>query len=156
MYRLKRAQTKTPHVFHSSIPAEQTEYHCYGIYHYDSERVRMLRKFLNAKLRDIAITGTYLEYEGSIALDEDYIEQCGFIENEAVDVLNMSNGVRFQTYVIKAERGSKKVELNGPAARLGAPGDKVMVLSYALLTPDEIPRHTPTVVRVKPSSVETN
>ncbi|MBD3322259.1 MAG: aspartate 1-decarboxylase [Chitinivibrionales bacterium] len=106
----------------------------------------MLRKILNAKLRDIAITESCLEYEGSIALDEEYIEKCGFVENEAVDVLNSSNGARFQTYVIKAERGSKKVALNGPAARLGMPGDKIMVLSYVLLTPDEISQHEPVIV----------
>ena len=110
----------------------------------------MYRRFLNAKIRDIRITGTYLEYEGSITLDQDWLDQAGVLPNQEVHVLNLENGTRFTTYVISGERGSGAVELNGPAAHLAEVGDRVMVLSYALLHPDEIDGHEPTVIRVNP------
>ncbi len=108
----------------------------------------MLRRFLNAKIRDIRLTGTHLEYEGSITLDEDYLERSGILPNEEVQVLNVENGARFTTYVIQGERGSGAVELNGPAAQLGSVGDRVMVLAYTLLHAEEIPKHEPVVVSV--------
>lgn len=110
----------------------------------------MYRRFLNAKIRDIRITGTHLGYEGSITLDEKWLKQAGILPNEEVQVLNVETGARFSTYVILGEDGSGAVELNGPAARLAQVGDQVMVLSYALLHPDEIEGHEPTVVRVYP------
>jgi aspartate 1-decarboxylase len=110
----------------------------------------MYRRFLNAKIRDIRITATHLDYEGSITLDEDWLDEAGMLANEEVQVLNVETGARFTTYVIVGERGSGAVELNGPAARLAAVGDRVMVLSYALLGPEEIEGHDPTVVSVKP------
>jgi aspartate 1-decarboxylase len=111
----------------------------------------MYRRFLNAKIRDIRITGTYLDYEGSITLDQDWVEQAGMLPNEEVQVLNVETGARFTTYVILGERGSGAVELNGPAAHLAEVGDRVMVLTYALLHSDEIEGHEPTVVSVSPS-----
>lgn len=111
----------------------------------------MYRRFLNAKIRDIRITGTHLGYEGSITLDEDWLDQAGMLPNEEVQVLNVETGARFTTYVILGERGSGAVELNGPAARLAQVGDQVMVLSYALLHPDELRDHEPTVVSVDSS-----
>lgn len=108
----------------------------------------MLRRFLFAKLRGVRITCANLHYEGSISLDEEYLEKTGILPNEAVTVLNVSNGQRFETYVIKGERGSGAVELNGPAARLGVVGDEIMVLSYAQLSSEEIAGHTPTIVAV--------
>jgi aspartate 1-decarboxylase len=106
----------------------------------------MLRRFLQAKIRDIVITGANTAYEGSITLDANYLEKAGILENEAVDVLNVSNGARFTTYAIPGKRGSGIVELNGPAARLGEPGDEVMVLAYAMLEPHEIKNHKPVMV----------
>ncbi len=110
----------------------------------------MFRMFLHGKIRDIRITKTNLEYEGSITLDEDYLERAGIHPNEEVHVLNADTGSRLTTYVIRGKRGSGAVELNGPAARLGMVGDRVMVLSYALLSPDEIPGHTPKIICVNP------
>lgn len=110
----------------------------------------MYRRFLNAKIRDIRITGAHLGYEGSITLDEEWLEKTGILPNEEVQVLNVESGARFTTYVILGERGSKRVELNGPAARLGQVGDRVMVLTYTLLHPDEIDGHDPTVLSVYP------
>ncbi|MFO8173457.1 MAG: aspartate 1-decarboxylase [Gemmatimonadota bacterium] len=110
----------------------------------------MLRSFLRAKIRDIRITGTHLEYEGSITLDRDYLEASGIAPNEEVQVLNLENGARFTTYVIEGDRGSGTVDLNGPAALLASEGDRVMVLSYALLSEGEIPNHEPVILRVNP------
>ncbi len=107
----------------------------------------MLRRFLNAKIRDLRLTGRHLEYDGSITLDEAYLEKAGILPGEEVQVLNQSNGARFTTYVIKGERSSEIVELNGPAAHLGTVGDIVMVLSYVLLSEDEVAAHKPRIVR---------
>jgi aspartate 1-decarboxylase len=110
----------------------------------------MLRMFLNAKIRDIRLTKTNLDYEGSITLDEAYMERVGILHNEEVHVLNADTGARIITYAIRGERGSGAVELNGPAARLGMVGDRIMVLSYAMLTPEEIALHEPKIICVHP------
>jgi aspartate 1-decarboxylase len=110
----------------------------------------MMRRFLSAKLRDIAITGTYIDYEGSITLDENYLEQTGILPFEEVHVLNVDSGTRFVTYAIKGKRGSGAVELNGPAAHLGKVGDRIMVLTYSYLSDDEIPQHKPRIVSILP------
>ncbi|HON10402.1 MAG TPA: aspartate 1-decarboxylase [Chitinispirillaceae bacterium] len=110
----------------------------------------MFRVFLNSKIRDIRITGVNLEYEGSITLDESYLEQAGILPFEEVHVLNADTGSRLITYAIKGQRGSGIVELNGPAARLGMVGDRIMVLTYTMLSPEEIAAHKPTVVCVNP------
>jgi aspartate 1-decarboxylase len=106
----------------------------------------MLRSFLKAKIRDIKVTGAHLEYEGSITLDENYIEQAGILPYEEVHVLNLENGNRFTTYVIKGKRGTGVVELNGPAALLGKVGNRIMVVAFAYLTENEIPFHSPLVI----------
>jgi len=110
----------------------------------------MFRTFLNAKIRDIRITATHLDYEGSITLDEGWLEQSGIRPNEEVQVLNLESGARFTTYAILGERGSGAVELNGPAALLGKVGDRIMVLSYAVLGEDEMDGHEPVIVSVYP------
>ena len=107
----------------------------------------MFRRFLNCKLRDIRITGLHLEYEGSITLDEEYLEKSGIAPDEEVHVLNVDTGNRLITYAIRGERGSKAVQLNGPAARTGGlVGDRIMVLTYAMLSPEGIPDHKPKIV----------
>ena len=80
----------------------------------------MVRGFLNAKIRDISITGTYLEYEGSITLDEDYMERAGILPYEEVHVLNVETGARFTTYAIKGNRGGGAVDSFAPADQLNA------------------------------------
>jgi aspartate 1-decarboxylase len=114
----------------------------------------MLRRFLRSKLRDISITAADLNYEGSITLDKNYIEKAGLWPGEEVQVLNQENGARFYTYVIEGPRNSGCVELNGPAARLGMVGDRIMVLAYALLSEEEIAGHESIIVSMKqtPSS----
>jgi len=102
----------------------------------------MLRTVCRAKIHRATITDTDLDYEGSITLDEDLIKAVDICPNEMVQVLNLSNGARFETYVIPAEAGSGTVLLNGPAARLGEPGDKVIIIAYGLVTDEEAARGT--------------
>jgi aspartate 1-decarboxylase len=104
--------------------------------------------FLHSKIRDVRITGVNLEYEGSVTIDEDYLDKAGILPDEEVHVLNVNTGARLTTYAIKGGRGSGIMELNGPAARLGMVGDRIMVLTYAMLGPDEIAGHKPTVISV--------
>ena len=101
----------------------------------------MLRTMLRAKIHRATITDTDLHYEGSITLDTALIEAVDIAPNEKVQVLNVDNGNRFETYVIPAPAGSGTVLLNGPAARLGEPGDKVIVLAYGLVPDEEVAEH---------------
>jgi aspartate 1-decarboxylase len=113
---------------------------------YDTGALIMKRIFLNGKIRDVSITALHPDYEGSISIDEEYMERAGILPFEEVHVLNLNAGTRIITYAIKGERGSACVELNGPAARHGMVGDDVMVLTYAILEPGEIADHKPKIV----------
>ncbi len=106
----------------------------------------MLIEVLRAKIHRVCITQLEIDYVGSITLDGLLIEAAGLIPNEKVQVLNLNNGIRFETYVIEGERGSGIVGLNGPAARLAILGDVVLVLSYALMTPEEARAHQPRII----------
>ena len=108
----------------------------------------MQRFMFKSKIHRATLTSVKLEYEGSIAIDENLMEAADLLPGEQVDVLNCSNGVRLTTYVIKGKRGSGIVELNGPAARLGYPGDKVIIVSYCALEDADARKHKPTVVKV--------
>ena len=101
---------------------------------------------LKSKIHRVKITGADLNYVGSIELDEDLIEGSGLMENEKVQVLNINNGERFETYVIKAGRGTGTVCLNGPAARKGEVGDILIVVSYALMTQEKARQYKPQIV----------
>jgi aspartate 1-decarboxylase len=111
----------------------------------------MLRSFLKAKIRDIRLTATNIDYEGSILLDEDYLERAGIAPFEQVHVLNIESGARITTYALRGKRGSGVVELNGAAARSGQAGDRVMVLAYCLLSDSEVTGHKPVVLCATPS-----
>jgi len=106
--------------------------------------------FLSGKIRDISLTALRPDYEGSITLDEAYMEKAGILPYEEVHVLNLNSGNRIITYAIKGPRGSGAVELNGPAARHGMVGDEIMVLTYSFLLPEEIPDHSPKIVSINP------
>ncbi len=108
----------------------------------------MLRQFLNSKIHRATVTDADLNYVGSITIDEEFLELSGIMEWEKVEILNINNGERFQTYVIKGKRGSKCFCLNGAAARKAQPGDKIIIVTYADLTPEEIKTHKPTIVQV--------
>ena len=96
----------------------------------------MQRFMLKSKIHRATLTGTELDYQGSITIDEGLLEKADILPGEQVHVLNMNNGRRFITYAIAAPRGSGTILLNGPAARLGTAGDKVIIISYCRL-PDE-------------------
>jgi aspartate 1-decarboxylase len=103
---------------------------------------------LKSKIHRATLTGTELDYEGSIAIDRKLIEAAGLLPGEQVHVLNLNNGARLVTYVIEAPAGSGTMMLNGPAARLGLPGDKVVVLCYGAFSDDEARTFRPIVVHV--------
>ena len=103
---------------------------------------------MNSKIHRATVTDANLNYVGSITIDEEFLELSGIMEWEKVEILNINNGERFQTYVIKGKRGSKCFWLNGAAARKAQPGDKIIIVTYADLTPEEIKTHKPTIVQV--------
>lgn len=90
----------------------------------------MQRIMKKSKIHTATITGLELYYEGSITVDRDLLDQADILPGEQVQVVNQNNGSRLVTYTISGERGSGVIELNGPAARLGAVGDKVIIISY--------------------------
>jgi len=106
------------------------------------------RFMLKCKIHRATLTGTELDYEGSIAIDRALLEAADMLPGEQVQVLNLNNGSRIITYAIEAEAGSGTVMLNGPAARLGAVGDRVIVLSYCAVSEEEARTHRPKVVKV--------
>ena len=108
----------------------------------------MRRTLFKSKIHRATVTGTDLDYEGSISLDRDLIEAADLLPSEKVQVLNLSTGDRLETYVIEAPPGSGEVRLNGPAARTALPGDRVIVVSYAEYDEEEARQHRPRVVRV--------
>ena len=97
----------------------------------------MERFMLKSKIHGATLTGTELDYEGSITIDEGLLEKADILRGEQVHVLNINNGQRFITYTIAAPRGSGTVMLNGPAARLGMAGDKVIIISYCQIPADK-------------------
>lgn len=108
----------------------------------------MRRTLFKSKIHGAVLTGTDLEYEGSIKIDRRLMDAADLRPYEKVHVLNAANGERLETYVIEAPAGSGEVALNGPAARLGYPGDRVVILSYGQYEEAEVAEHEPIVVRV--------
>jgi len=106
----------------------------------------MKKKFLHSKIHRATVTEANLNYTGSISIPEDLMKEAGIAEFEYVQVVNINNGVRFETYVIKGERGSKNICLNGAAARLAVIDDRVIIMSYCDLEPAEIAGHKPTIL----------
>ncbi len=108
----------------------------------------MQRFMLRSKIHRATLTGTDIDYEGSIAIDRLLIDAAQLLPGEQVHVLNVNNGARLVTYIIEAPAGSGTMLLNGPAARLAVPGDKVVILGYAGMTDDEAVAWRPIVVFV--------
>lgn len=94
------------------------------------------------------VTESNLHYEGSITIDRDLLDKAGIFPYEKVQILNINNGSRLETYTIPGERGSRICCLNGAAARLTQVGDRIIVIAYAEMTPEEAQDHKPTVVVV--------
>ncbi|MEK3781278.1 aspartate 1-decarboxylase [Paenibacillus sp. FSL R5-0810] len=108
----------------------------------------MFRTMMKSKIHRATVTEANLNYVGSITIDENLMEAADLLENEKVQIVNNNNGARLETYVIKGERGSGVICLNGAAARLVQPGDNVIIISYAMMSKEEYENHTPTVVIV--------
>lgn len=106
----------------------------------------MLVEVMKSKLHRVTVTEADLNYIGSVTIDEDLMEASNFIEGEKVQIVNVNNGERLETYVIKGERGSGNVCLNGPAARRVAVGDVVIIISYATMDFEEAKSFKPCIV----------
>lgn len=116
----------------------------------------MLRTMCRGKIHRATVTDANLNYVGSITIDPVLMEGADILPYERVQVVNVNNGQRFETYVIEGERGKGEVVINGAAARLAQPGDMVIIMSYVLMTDDEAKGHTPAVVHVDGSNRPTN
>ncbi len=106
----------------------------------------MLIEVIKSKIHKVTITGANLNYIGSITIDEDLMDAANLIENEKVQVLNLNNGERLETYIIKGVRGSGDICLNGAAARKVIVGDIVIIMSFALLDFQEAKSFRPTII----------
>ncbi len=108
----------------------------------------MLRLMLRAKIHRATVTDANLEYEGSLTVDPVLLEAAGILPYEQVSVSNLNNGERFETYVIPGKRGAGEMVLNGPTARKGARGDKVIVFCYEYYNEQELKSFQPRLVYV--------
>ncbi|HEY2494326.1 MAG TPA: aspartate 1-decarboxylase [Paenibacillus sp.] len=108
----------------------------------------MFRHMMKSKIHRATVTEANLNYVGSITIDENLMEDADLLENEKVQIVNNNNGARLETYVIPGPRGSGVICLNGAAARLVQPGDTVIIISYAVMSQEELATHKPTVVFV--------
>ena len=108
----------------------------------------MQLEMFKSKIHKARITQADLHYEGSLTVDPDLLEEAGILPFEKVQVVNINNGIRFETYTIVGERGSGVIGLNGAAARLGHIGDEVIVICYARMDEKEAAEHKPTIVIV--------
>ena len=106
----------------------------------------MFIEVVKSKIHRVTVTEANLNYIGSITIDEDLLDAANLIANEKVSIVNNNNGERFETYIIKGERGSGVVCLNGAAARKDQPGDIIIVMSYAMMDFEEAKTFKPSVV----------
>ncbi|HHQ9288320.1 TPA: aspartate 1-decarboxylase [Legionella anisa] len=106
----------------------------------------MLTTMLKAKIHRATITQANLNYIGSITIDEELLLETGILENEKVQIVNINNGSRFETYVIKGRKGSGEICVNGAAARLVHEGDKIIIICYCTLEEHKVSSHTPKVI----------
>ena len=106
----------------------------------------MQLKVLKSKLHLARVTGSDLNYHGSLTIDPDLMDAVGLLPYEAILVSNVATGARGETYVLPGERGLGQIEMNGAMARLGAVGDRVIVMAFALMEPAEVGGHRPQVV----------
>ncbi|WP_118193406.1 aspartate 1-decarboxylase [Albibacterium indicum] len=106
----------------------------------------MIIEVMKSKIHRARVTQAELNYVGSITIDEDLIDAANIIPNEKVQIVNNNNGARFETYVIKGERGSGVICLNGAAARLAQVGDVIIIISYAQMTMEEGRNYQPRLI----------
>jgi len=103
---------------------------------------------LKSKIHMATITKTELNYQGSIGIDKALLEKSDILPNEKVEVLNFNNGVRFETYVIEEKENSGVISLYGPAARCGIVGDKIVIISYVLVSEEDLKELNPKIIFV--------
>lgn len=103
-------------------------------------------QLLKSKIHRVKITQAELHYVGSITVDEDLMDGANIIENEKVQIVNINNGERLETYVIKGERGSGRICLNGPAARKAQVGDVIIIISYCSMEIEDAKNYKPVVI----------
>lgn len=108
----------------------------------------MIIELLKGKIHRATVIQSELDYVGSITVDEDLLDAAGILEYEKVQIVDINNGNRFETYTIAGTRGSGMICLNGAAARCVSTGDKIIIMAYASLTPEEAKSHHPNVVFV--------
>jgi aspartate 1-decarboxylase len=97
----------------------------------------MIREFMHAKLHRVTVTRADVNYVGSVSIDVDLMEAVGILPNEKVQIVNLNNGERFETYAIEAPRGSRVIGMNGGCAHLAKVGDICLIIAYAQLSPGE-------------------
>lgn len=108
----------------------------------------MTVEMLKGKIHRATVVQAELDYVGSITVDQELLDASGIMEYEKVQIVDINNGGRFETYAIAGERGSGIICLNGAAARCASVGDKIIIMAYASLTPDEVREHHPAVIFV--------
>ncbi len=106
----------------------------------------MFIEVIKSKIHQVKVTEANLHYVGSITIDEDLMDAANLVENEKVHILNINNGERLETYVIKGDRGSGEVCLNGPAARKVTVGDTIIIISYASIDFEEAKSFKPKII----------
>jgi len=106
----------------------------------------MMRTMLQAKLHMGRVTRTELSYPGSLTVDRELIEKAGMLVHQQIQLVNVNNGIRLETYLIPGDAGGREIIVNGAAARHAQPGDRVIVIAYALYDEAELADHRPTVV----------
>lgn len=108
----------------------------------------MFIKMLKSKIHRATVTDTNLNYEGSISIDKDLMDKANIVSNQAVNIFNINNGKRFETYVIEGEKNSGMIGLNGAAARLAEPGDLIIIAAYSWVEEREIEKFVTKIVHV--------
>jgi len=108
----------------------------------------MLRTMLQAKLHRVRVTKSELHYEGSCAIDDDLLDAAGIMEYQQIDIYNVTNGERFTTYAIRAQRGSRTISVNGAAAHKAQPGDILIIAAFATYSEIELHKYHPHLVYV--------
>ncbi len=108
----------------------------------------MLLTMIKGKLHGAVVTSVNIDYEGSLSIDATLLEAARMLRHERIEVYNLTSGSRFATYAISAPAGSGMIGINGAAAHLAKLGDRLIIVSYVHLTPEEAARHQPTIIRV--------
>lgn len=101
---------------------------------------------LKSKIHRVVLTDANLNYVGSCTIDENLLDAANMIPNEKITIVNVNNGARLETYIIRGERGSGTVALNGPSARMAQPGDIIIIMSYAIMDFEKAKTFEPTVI----------